>query len=130
MRENRKSPSLEEIPATGVGTLVPFLRVPQADRTVIALCSAPFEEFLKRNGVEGEHRHRVLEGGGYRGIGVQLSSGRHAVLVKYDERPSFEISLDIWRGLHVFRADFYEVYKLLDAPASTIQFCDGPVLWR
>ena len=131
MRANQTSPSLDRMPESGgTAVLVPFSRVPQADRTTIAVCSASFTEFLERNRVRGERRHRVLEGGWYRVVGVKLSSGRHALLVKYDEQSAFEISLEVWRGLHVFRSDFYEFFKLLDVPPSTIQFCDGPVLWR
>jgi hypothetical protein len=116
--------------ATGTAVLVPFARVPQADRTTIAVSSASFSDVLQRNRVRGEHRHRVLEGGWYRVVGAKLSSGRHALLLKYDEQTRFEISLEVWRGLHVFRADFYEMFQLLDVPADSIQFCDGPVLWR
>jgi hypothetical protein len=131
MRANQTSPSLVQTPDTArTAVLVPFSRVPVAHRARIAVCSATFAEFLQRNGVRGERRHRVLEGGWSRAIGAQLSSGRHALLVKYDQQSTFEILLEVWRGLHVFRDDFYEVFKLLDVPPSTIQFCDAPLLWR
>jgi len=131
MRENRIAPALDRIPEfTASATLVPASRVPVANRETIAWCLASFEEFLQRNKVRGEHKHRKLEGGGYRIVGVLLSSGRHALLTKFDTRPHFEITLDVWRDFHIFRDDFYEVFKRLNVPASTIQFCHGDMLWK
>jgi hypothetical protein len=131
MRASQQAPSLDSIPAaTGGARLTPFSRLPLADRHTVAVCGAPFEEFLARAGVRGVHRHRVLEGGGYRAVGVELTSGRHALLVKYDERSEFDITLDVLRGLHVHRQDFYEVFKVLGVPSSSIKFCDGAILWK
>lgn len=131
MRANRSSPSLERVPeSTGSASPVPFSSLPRTHRENVAVCTAPFADFLARNGVRGEHRVRVLEGGAYRALGVALPSGRYALLVKYDAASHFEIALEVWKERHVFRADFYEVFKLLAVPPSTIQFCDGQVLWR
>ena len=131
MKANKIRPALDDIPSsTGTATLVPFSRLPRLDREIIAVCSASFEEFLQRNKARGQHRFRVLEGGGSRLIGVALTTGRHALLDKRDSLAEFWISLETWRDFHVFRDDFYEVFKLLAVPSSTIQFCDGPVHWK
>jgi hypothetical protein len=131
MRANQTRPILNDVPSTtGVASFMPASKLPRMEYETIALCSASFDDFLQRNEVKGEHRFRKLEGGGYNSIGVALTNDRHALLVKYDTRPQFEISLQIWRDIHVFREDFYEVFKLLAVPESTIQWCDGPVLWK
>ena len=131
MKANKTRPVLDDIPSsTGKAALIPFSRLPRLDRELIALCSASFEEFLERNNAQGERRFRVQEGGGCRLIGAALTTGRHAMLEKRDSVAEFWISLETWRDFHVFRDDFYEVFKLLAVPSSTIQFCDGPVHWR
>ena len=131
MKAHKIRPILDDIPSsTGTAALVPFSRLPRLDREIIATCSASFEEFLQRNKARGQRRFRVLEGGGCRLIGAALTTGRHAMLQKRDSVAEFWIYLETWRDFHVFRDDFYEVFKLLAVSPSTIQFCDGPVHWR
>jgi hypothetical protein len=114
-----------------VACLVPISKIPVLHYATIALCRIPFDEFLSRKGVKGKRVYRKLSGGWLRTIGVKLPSGRHAVLTQYESHPdSFDVGLEVWRDIHVFREDFFLIRELIGVPDSSFQMCDGPVLWR
>jgi hypothetical protein len=111
--------------------LVPINRIPRADYETIAHCYVPFEDFLASKGVKGKRIFRVMEGGWYRIVGVSLPSGRFAQLVKYDNYPEyFQVSLQVWREMHVFREDYFLIRELVGVGDESFKMCDGPVLWR
>jgi hypothetical protein len=64
-------------------------------------------------------------------MGIAFPSGRFGFVQEFDRRSQeVELSLPVWRDVHMHRQDFFAAKALLSAPEADVVLCDGPFLWR
>lgn len=97
----------------------------------VAQVQAGFDEVLDRHGARARREHRVLAGGWYRYLVLELASGRFALLLQDENDPaSFNIHLQSIRRISFHRADFDAVCGYINVPSERIVVFTGQVKWK
>ena len=110
---------------------VPIGQIPEVDYADLAICRAPFDEVLARHGAQSSREYRKYAGGWYRDIGIAFPNGRFGFLSMFEERPEeFNLAIQIFRGMHIFRTDYFLARELIGLADESIIVCDGPYLWK
>lgn len=97
----------------------------------VAQVSADFDAVLVAHKARSRREHRVMAGGWYRYLVLQLSNGRFAMLHQDENDPAhFDIHLQSMRRIAFHKADFEAVCAFIGVPPDKIIVFTGQVQWR
>lgn len=116
----------------GEAKFVQFAKIPQpAHYGLVAVFHLSLAERLAQLGLDCEREYDRLQGGWYRLSGIELPSGRFGFVQEFEHHPrEAQLSLPVWRDIHLHRQDFFAARALLAASDEQVVLCDGPFLWR
>jgi len=111
---------------------VPITAIPQpAAYGCVAVFRMSLAKRLAELGATCGREYDKLQGGWYQISGIELPSGRFAYVQEFEHHPGdVNLSLPIWRDVHLHRQDFFGARALLSVHDEQVLLCDGPYLWR
>jgi hypothetical protein len=113
-----------------VAPLIEFDRDALIDWGAVAIVHRSLGVVIESSGLRVEWRHRPLEGGWLREVGIRLSTGRCAYLAETRTAPGeFTLHLVRYRDQFYFREDFDEVRQFLGLADAEVVVLTGQVRW-
>lgn len=118
--------------AVGEANFVSFAEIPQpAAYGLVAVFCLSLAARLAEASRPCVREYDKRQGGWHRLSGISLPGGRFAFVQEFEHHPGdVQLSLSVWRDVHLYRQDFFAARALLAVPDGSVTLCDGPFQWR